>query len=264
MVRKNGFTLIELLVVIAIIAILAAILFPVFAQAREKARGISCLSNCKQIGIAQYMYMQDYDEVIVMWRNVPSTDPVGAQIKASWMNLIQPYAKNGGKADLTAQKEPIGMLKCPSFNEATYKVSMDDALCDGAGTSANYFPNQSMLAHYGMAFNLEGGSGTQTDPYYAFPGSGYVTSVPPVTKAISLAAINEPARTCNIGDNITVVRMTNRVGGAFGCEAANSHQGGGNFVFLDGHAKYLKGNIERYYDKNAAGQYYEKYLTYNQ
>src|SRR5580700_6968958 len=60
--HRLGFTLIELLVVIAIIAILAAILFPVFAQAREKARAISCLSNMKQIGTAEQMYIQDYDE----------------------------------------------------------------------------------------------------------------------------------------------------------------------------------------------------------
>jgi len=65
MSRKSGFTLIELLVVIAIIAILAAILFPVFAQAREKARAISCLSNTKQIGLASLMYAQDYDETLV-------------------------------------------------------------------------------------------------------------------------------------------------------------------------------------------------------
>src|SRR5713226_4167344 len=60
--RKRGFTLIELLVVIAIIAILAAILFPVFAQARDKARAAGCLSNTKQIGTAVTLYLQDYDE----------------------------------------------------------------------------------------------------------------------------------------------------------------------------------------------------------
>jgi prepilin-type N-terminal cleavage/methylation domain-containing protein len=65
--RSRGFTLIELLVVIAIIAILAAILFPVFAQAREKARQASCLSNAKQMSTAVMMYAQDYDETFPLY-----------------------------------------------------------------------------------------------------------------------------------------------------------------------------------------------------
>ncbi len=83
--RRNGFTLIELLVVIAIIAILAAILFPVFARAREKARQASCLSNVKQIMLAVLMYTQDYDE-----RLVP-----GSQMRnGQWYDLLAPYTKN--------------------------------------------------------------------------------------------------------------------------------------------------------------------------
>src|ERR1051325_11064058 len=78
--RSEGFTLIELLVVIAIIAILAAILFPVFAQAREKARAISCLSNIKQTALGVVMYVQDYDETHPMFfynltTSRPSDDP---------------------------------------------------------------------------------------------------------------------------------------------------------------------------------------------
>src|SRR5258706_3758359 len=74
--QKRAFTLIELLVVIAIIAILAAILFPVFAQAREKARGISCISNAKQTALASAMYTQDYDEMFVV-NIAPHSDASG-------------------------------------------------------------------------------------------------------------------------------------------------------------------------------------------
>lgn len=102
--RNKGFTLIELLVVIAIIAILAAILFPVFAKAREKARQASCLSNMKQIGNAIMMYVQDYDETFPLeWLGVDGptfyntgnlvrfgdSDPYG-----NYQPLVYPYVKN--------------------------------------------------------------------------------------------------------------------------------------------------------------------------
>jgi prepilin-type N-terminal cleavage/methylation domain-containing protein/prepilin-type processing-associated H-X9-DG protein len=92
--RPRGFTLIELLVVIAIIAILAAILFPVFAQAREKARQSACLSNLKQIGTGLMMYTQDYDEAFPCnwFGGLWPTTPDGKQYK--WMDAIYPYVKN--------------------------------------------------------------------------------------------------------------------------------------------------------------------------
>ena len=88
--RTSGFTLIELLVVIAIIAILAAILFPVFARARENARKSSCLNNLKQIGTAAMMYVQDYDETLftAALYYVPSTSYY------TWPYMISPYIKN--------------------------------------------------------------------------------------------------------------------------------------------------------------------------
>jgi len=103
MERSRGFTLIELLVVIAIIAILAAILFPVFAKAREKARQTSCLSNLKQIELGAIMYRNDYDEINVFYvrgGGVDTDDWVNGQPtlsangRASWGVQIMPYIKN--------------------------------------------------------------------------------------------------------------------------------------------------------------------------
>jgi prepilin-type N-terminal cleavage/methylation domain-containing protein/prepilin-type processing-associated H-X9-DG protein len=97
---RRGFTLIELLVVIAIIAILAAILFPVFAKAREKARQTSCLSNLKQLGLGVRMYAQDYDERNMadsLGPGVAYTTPSGQVLTNNymlWMFSIYPYVKN--------------------------------------------------------------------------------------------------------------------------------------------------------------------------
>src|SRR5438046_3137064 len=97
--RRAAFTLIELLVVIAIIAILSAILFPVFAQARDKARSTACLSNMRQIGTAITMYVQDYDER-VFFRSTANIDSTRIHTATSgnplkWWNMLMPYVKNG-------------------------------------------------------------------------------------------------------------------------------------------------------------------------
>jgi prepilin-type N-terminal cleavage/methylation domain-containing protein/prepilin-type processing-associated H-X9-DG protein len=118
--RKKAFTLIELLVVIAIIAILAAILFPVFAQAREKARGASCTSNLKQIALALRMYSQDYDERLCASGNLPAQgDPSWNNRRPDGTNIVrmmggglswycQPYIKNEA------------IFKCPSDTGENY------------------------------------------------------------------------------------------------------------------------------------------------
>lgn len=108
--RPRGFTLIELLVVIAIIAILAAILFPVFAQAREAARKTSCTSNLKQIGVALGMYTQDFDECFP-WAASNLSTPT-----TTWYDLVEPYVKVGASGFGYTGGVQAPFYICPSFD----------------------------------------------------------------------------------------------------------------------------------------------------
>lgn len=118
---RSAFTLIELLVVIAIIAILAAILFPVFAQARAKARQITCLSNLKNIGTATMMYVQDYDETFPGgWGHGETSDAGNGRLM--WRIVLQPYIQkinmgldSGGLENIYANRVNAGILKCPDM-----------------------------------------------------------------------------------------------------------------------------------------------------
>ncbi len=116
--RTRAFTLIELLVVIAIIAILAAILFPVFAQARDKARAINCTSNVRQVNLGVMQYVQDYDERFpASWGN---DFPVN-----TWIDACEPYMKAGTRdyvsngTQISTWDDNHGMLHCPSDTQAT-------------------------------------------------------------------------------------------------------------------------------------------------
>ncbi|HVK04474.1 MAG TPA: DUF1559 domain-containing protein [Armatimonadaceae bacterium] len=200
-----GFTLIELLVVIAIIAILSAILFPVFAKAREKARQTACLSNTKQIGLALNMYVTDYDETLPPRYQRNFSMPAPQQ--STWRVLLYPYVKNAG------------VFTCPS-NPRT----------DVTNSSPLYFVQPSgpfLGVSYGCNWNVIG----QPDP-----GSWGFRALPEIEFPASLIAFSESVE---LAPEVVVFRSgTGSNLSTSGLYAG--HNGMSNYVFCDGHAKALK------------------------
>jgi len=249
--KRRGFTLIELLVVIAIIAILAAILFPVFAQAREKARQTACISNTKQIGTAVILYVQDYDEVFPFSDNFAILIP-GSPVQGNyqyWGDAIAPYVRNGGTSNHPTLQGGTGNYgpyqRCPSF----------------------------IQGWTGYAWNVELG-------YYPSGQLGSVSSLPNRV-GVSLASLNRPADIITVVENsIPYAWLRNNLGrtdansqiihyryfpqrNIQACMSmynwpesqtlvsqpyqgvpSGRHAGGVNCSFGDGHSKWLKTGAE--------------------
>jgi len=211
--RKNGmkgFTLIELLVVIAIISILAAILFPVFARARESARRASCLSNLKQMGLGAMMYSQDYDEKLVRLttcgpllmetgKNSGSTSGCVAgsgEYTHLWLHSIYPYVKS------------VQIFNCPSADH-------------------NYTGGYDAYIAYGYnrnPFDWSGGSGV----------------------TLSLAAISRPSESIMFADskltseNGGTTLLSYLIGAGYSATMSARHLETVNIAYFDGHAKNQK------------------------
>jgi prepilin-type N-terminal cleavage/methylation domain-containing protein len=258
--HRSGFTLIELLVVIAVIAIIAAILFPVFAQAREKARAATCLSHARQIGLAYHLYAQDYDETLCPWQ-LPTGLRNDSALRGtnSWVHLLQPYLKNGEPPRIDNPSggiPPVGIMRCPSFNAVEMQRVANLPGCDVGWLTARNWPPRHYWAHYGISYGagVTGGNCTQVNPYYKLAGSG-------PSAQTRLAQINRPSETVVITDGFTAIMGDGTIGNGFGCEATNSHQGGGTHIFVDGHAKWIAGNSQTVLDRDAAGCWFWKYYT---
>src|SRR5688500_7453282 len=214
--KRKGFTLIELLVVIAIIAILAAILFPVFARARENARRASCQSNLKQIGIGVMQYTQDYDEKLPDVELYPGTSLFTSNYLL-WPDVIQPYMKS------------TQVFNCPSA-------------VNGNTPNKGALPAVSETRlDYGAA-SMEG-QNRPSNPYAFTWNSG-----DPVRTSIS--SFTNVAETLMIGERDD--RKTQPGGGAIsygynvepgfnlGKGPSSVHLEGGNWLFADGHVKWLR------------------------
>jgi prepilin-type N-terminal cleavage/methylation domain-containing protein/prepilin-type processing-associated H-X9-DG protein len=232
----RGFTLIELLVVIAIIAILAAILFPVFAQARESARAISCLSNMRQIGLGLRMYSQDNDEIFPSNRMGYTT--IGDQTADplyeggfNWRNAIQPYLKNKG------------ILSCPS-NPAARPGGLGGFPPEDStkwnNNAEGYANEKDTTMPIGYAMN----SGANNWVPVSNPDPNFF----PKRAGLTDASINRPANLVAIGEStwrqpeFSPDWMFNETGNGDFCNARAlySHRGTTgkvNLVYYDGHAR---------------------------
>ncbi len=222
---RRGFTLIELLVVIAIIAILAAILFPVFAQAREKARQSACASNVRQIGIAFMAYAQDYDETLPLgnYPNPVTTDNIG------WQYQIDPYIKANFPDQVgTAAGKSLSIYVCPDF----------------VSTSADSRPSSSYHTNRAYFGTLE----TLVALQYRIPAATLAQVKSPAQDIFLVEGADPPGTgaqctwTEGADDPATYATYGNRMKECINryLVGRQRHSAGSNYLLGDGHVKWFK------------------------
>jgi prepilin-type N-terminal cleavage/methylation domain-containing protein/prepilin-type processing-associated H-X9-DG protein len=238
LMKRRGFTLIELLVVIAIIAILAAILFPVFSRAREQARKASCLSNLKQVGMALMMYVQDWDEKYPYITSCGAPNNAVRMATSTPQGLLHPYVKNAAVWEcpsgiryntLTLFNGPYGLVAVwdPNWNSWGFPLEF-------AGHCITIACNEILMPNLGCDW-----SGGAWGPVHS------MSSIP--APAETVAFIDAP-HFSGCGGNRAV--FANACAAACNPDEAHRsvgrctrHTEGDNIVFADGHAKWVKWDI---------------------
>jgi prepilin-type N-terminal cleavage/methylation domain-containing protein len=222
--KKRGFTLIELLVVIAIIAILAAILFPVFASARERARQSSCLNNMKQIGIAFKMYMDNTDDVY------PGSGCIGAP--SGWVYSANHYVIDVTKGVIFPYMKTKAAFQCPSD-------PADGQILKNSPTFLSYSMNQHFMNAGGVA------------------DSGPISEADVVDPTETIMLMEESPKSAlgggaggGLNDGCFYPELS------YGDYAANRHNGGGTYVLADTHEKWLSAKDTRDALTGKPGRFY--------
>ncbi|MES2464060.1 MAG: DUF1559 domain-containing protein [Armatimonadota bacterium] len=234
--RTSAFTLIELLVVIAIIAILAAILFPVFAQAREKARQTACVSNLKQVGTGLMMYAQDYDETLPVYNDgvFDFANPAVYNVTPNFFGSPMPYIKNSG------------VFGCPSAPD------LEAAVPSAANQAVTPLSRSSFVGNAVVIGRTLASIPAPADIIYAqelFNARGTAFMRPLCTATLA------QKQTSPDGNYVYrwwfYPRDTNNVNSAI--NYTNIHMGGGNLLYSDGHAKWKKSPSMRSMDFGLIG-----------
>ncbi len=230
---KRGFTLIELLVVIAIISIIAAILFPVFAQAREKAREITCVSNARQVGIGVQMYLQDNDETMPIFYAYNSAPPSGVPGHVGVELEVMPYLQNKD------------VFRCPDDAGSPFLAQNTSA----NGGCSDYPGRTTYHACYGSSYRFT------SDMYSVVAGVSSQNNVLyTTTQMVTDAMIQFPSETRIMRDEMFPwFSAQGDPGGAkYGYVPPGSggvdyyepwHPRGGTVIFADGHAKFLTSEL---------------------